>query len=131
MQDAIIHKWEYVRDLQGHIFSMFERGMLADSMSPVDEAKVTELRRTHLWNKPEARIISREEVAIIKASQVAGPNTVACVPFQNFACQSFNAHDGLEHICAFCLRTKRKAFPHPEVNCKRKKFAKNERQGGY
>ena len=133
MQDAMAHKWAYVRDLEAHIFNMFERGLLPYSMGPADEAKIMELRRTHLWNKPESRISSPEDKVAARAAQTPSPNAVACLAFQNFDCPRFDAHDGLDHICAFCLRTQKKAFPHPEANCRRKKFVapKNGGPGGY
>ena len=53
----------------------------------------------------------------------ARPGATTYKAFNQGRCTKATTHADQQHICAYCLSTVKRAFPHPEQQCNRKKGA--------
>ena len=49
-------------------------------------------------------------------------NTKTCRAFNDIMCLKAQDHPQWQHMCAFCLKTTTRAYPHSETPCNRKKY---------
>ena len=52
-----------------------------------------------------------------------------CGLYQKGNCQEKGDHAGQKHMCAFCYRAKGTAYPHPEIECRRKAAEETPKNG--
>ena len=133
MEDATLYKWEVVRNYHGVILTMIETGGLSHPPSTDEAAKIHDLRRQHIWNRPNGSIPRQRQghatqgpapprMLATTMTPAATQVTNVCQAFQQRTCQHYESHDGMEHICAYCHKTTTRALPHPEAVCRRKQF---------
>ena len=132
MEDAMLYKWQVVRNYHGIILNMVETGRLGPDMSASDLTNIQDLRRQHVWNKPGAQLPrhnDRPSHAPLSTSTI-NASIATCSAYQHRSCDHLDSHDSLEHACSYCLKVTGRPLPHPEAVCRRKRehWAKNGKQ---
>ena len=132
MEDAMQYKWYVVRDFNYVVFQMIETARLNLVPTHSDMTKILDLRRQHIWNKPNAYMsrthtprpdyhhTSRPDYSKQQGHTAAPHDNTPCEAFQRRACEHMGSHDGVDHVCAYCMKLSAGSFPHPEALCRRK-----------
>ena len=92
-----------------------------------DEAKIQEMRVLFIHR------LTRENQAPIAQGPTTKTTQLFCLNYQDGSC-AYNAdhnsaRGSLKHMCAFCYKITGHAYPHREIDCKRKsrQQSKNDR----
>ena len=113
--DASEYPWSVVRNFHSIVLCMMESKRLEWHHTSV----IQDLRRQYVWATPTIKTSS-------SASDADISNVKACPEFQTGKCQkSASIHNGLSHVCAYCLRTAKKSCLHAENDCRRKEWKTN------
>ena len=115
--DASQYSWPVVRNFHSIVLCMMESNRLEWHQT----SKIDDLRRQYVWTTP---------VKASAATTTADVSSVKpCPEFQTGKCQkSGPTHNGLSHVCSYCLRTAKKSCQHAESECRRKAW--NSNSGG-
>ncbi len=119
--------WQSIRNFHGVFCTKLERREI--KWRDVDQ--IAKLKSTHLKPTVTVAELSHNVPAInvsvppppiqLKASVTDATKqlvpTVACPLYQRGACTFDGYHNGLHHICAYCLRERAKFHKHPEYSC--------------
>ena len=118
MEDASRYSWELVRGYHFIVYTMVEEGRL--TLNDADELR--NLRRHHIWNVPNGMIPTKpaKPLAYTQPAFTSNSTSNPCPAFQTDNCHERGSHDGLEHICAYCMRVTRRPLDHAEAVCRRK-----------
>ena len=121
VEDATEYPWHNVKNFYWILASHVEN----ERMEWTDDAEIHKLRAKHA-QKYEAPN-TQQPVQSTQAEKLR-----YCGPYQKGTCQEKADHAGQKHMCAFCYRAKGAAYPHPELECRRKtseEASKNGRGG--
>ena len=118
MEDAVDFGWDRARSFYGMIGLGVEHRRLRWS----DKEHILKLRLTH------SRTVLPPP-STPKPQKQSNPTTKikTCAPFQKGSCDQTGDHNNFKHACDYCLRVRGLVFPHPEGECRTKKYngAKN------
>ena len=107
MQDAMSFPWPNVRNYHGVVLGQMEQAELEWG----DRSLIQELRTKYSRTNDTPR--QRQQA----------PRGSPCTDYQSGKCQHTSSHEGLLHACAYCWKTKQKAFRHTEQACKSKQHS--------
>jgi len=114
MADAMKYNWELVRSYHGMLLQMIEQGRFSWGQD------TTFLREQNLRAPLPTNIQTNTQQHQDRA-------VFFCAGYQTGACYEVAAeHDSnqgtVHHVCAYCLRRAGKSCYHPEMDCKRKSY---------
>ena len=120
MEDTIDFSWENARTYYNMVAQDIEQNRLQWS----DRQGISRHRMSY------SRVVLPQQQPQTQKS-AAPAKAKCCAPFQKGTCDKGSDHAGFKHACEFCYRTKASLFPHPEEQCRSKKFAtsKNVQKG--
>ena len=118
VEDATEFPWDNVKNFYWILASHVEN----DRMGWADHDQIQRLRVKHA-QKHDIPAKKQPE------QQTSAEKLRYCGPYQRGACQERGDHAGQKHMCAFCYRAKGTAFPHPEVECRRKSSEEASKNG--
>ena len=105
--DATDYPWSVVRNFHSIILCMMEANRLDWHQTQV----IQDLRRQYVWTA--ARSVESSSVSMSVGAK-------ACPGYQTGTCMKTGNHNGLQHVCAYCLINFNKAYHHPEQRCHKK-----------
>ena len=121
MMDASDHGWEAARNAHGVVLQQMETGKLAWDNGD----KITEI--THTYSRRHSNSLSARNSSRVSQPEQSngGRGLLFCIPFQEGSCtihatEHASPRGTVRHICAYCVRTTNRAYPHAEANCIRK-----------
>ena len=104
--DASEYPWPVVKNFHSMILCMMEANRLDWHQTQV----IQDLRRQYVWTATRNDSFSAS----------ASVNAKACPGYQTGTCSKMGNHNGLQHICMYCLINFNKAYHHPEPRCRKK-----------
>ena len=108
--DASDYPWHIVRNFHGVILCMLETKRLDWHQTSM----IQDLRRQYVWSTP-----MRPSAQQSAQSSAGKP----CGEYQTGKCTKRSSHDGLLHVCSYCLNTLKIHHRHPENACRKKAFS--------
>ena len=115
--DASEYPWHAVRNYHSVVLSMME----CKRIDWHHTAKIQDLRRQYVWSNA---------MRSSNGQQVSTTGVKPCPEFQSGKCQKTQPHGGLQHVCAFCLKSSNAIFKHPEYLCRKKSYTQRNQANG-
>ena len=103
--DASDYQWPVVRNFHSVILSMIETKRLDWHQTSV----IQDLRRQYVHATPMKSVYSPSQSSV-----------KPCSEYQYGKCTKSGNHDGMQHVCAYCLNTLATTCKHPEYMCRKK-----------
>ena len=126
MADTAQYSWLQVRN----IYRVLASGIEMARYNWDDSTQVAALRAQYA-QRPTFHQTQQPTRPPTRVTSLQPPSQGICMPYQQLLCSEADSHQGLKHVCSYCLSTTGLYFSHPEKECRRKYYqSKNEQRGG-